>query len=174
MMLPDTVSCLPLFLKPPPPCVRRSHRSEYEGSWPKFLLLQRQQSRSGRRRRRSFGSAQSSGGHGSEAAHRRIPGVRRLPAPLGGRAGEPDPAAELSPSRTVVRPFPACPSLSLAVTRTVFGQTCIQRHKCTRVILQCTVGPVGVVSLRIPTCSCIQTGQNISQAETFIYAFVFL
>lgn len=153
-------------------CVRRSHRSEYEVSWPKFLLLQLQQSRSGRWRRRSFGTAQPSGGHSGEAAHRGIPGVRRLPAPLGGRAGEPDPAAELSPSQTVTETsLPACPSLSLAVTRTVFGQTCIQRHKRTRVILQCTVGPVGMMSLRIPTCLCIWTGQNISQAEKCIYAF---
>lgn len=85
-------------------CPRRSHRPEYEVSWPKFLLVQLQQSWSGRWRWRGFGSAQPSGGHSSEAAHRRLPGVRRLPAPVGGRAGEPDPAAELSLSGTVARP----------------------------------------------------------------------
>lgn len=94
-------------------CVRRSHRSEYEVSRPQLLLLQLQQSRSGGWRRWSLGSAQPSGGHGGEAAHRRIPGVRRLPAPLCRRAGEPDPAAELSPSQTCGE---TCPSLSLSVT----------------------------------------------------------
>lgn len=85
-------------------CVCRSHRPEYEVRWPKFLLVQLQQSRSGRWRRRGFSSAQPSGGHSSEAAHRRLPGVRRFPAAVGGRAGEPDPAAELSLSGTTARP----------------------------------------------------------------------
>lgn len=89
-------------------CARRSHGSEYEISRLELHLLQLQQSRSGRRRRRGFGWAQPSGGHGGEAAHRGIPGVGRLPAPLGGRAGEPDPAAELSLSRN---PLTAHPSL---------------------------------------------------------------
>ncbi len=105
------------FLKSSRLCVCRSHRSEYEVSRPELLLLQLQQPRSGGWRRWSLGSAQPSGGHSGEAAHRRIPGVRRLPAPLSGRAGEPDPAAELSPSQTLWRdPLLACPSLSLSVT----------------------------------------------------------
>lgn len=51
----------------------------------------------------------------------------------------------------------------------MFGQTCIQRHKCTRVILQRTVGPVGMVPLLIPTCLCIWTGRNVSRAEKCLF-----
>lgn len=144
-------------------CFCRSHRSEYEVSRPKLLLLQLQQSRSGRRRRRSFGSAQPSGGHGGEAAHRGIPGVRRLPAPLGRRAGKPDPAAELSPGRAAARPPPGL-SISVALSHTHLGRLAYKDTN-TRVILQRTVGPVGMLPLLIPTCLCIWTGRNISQAE---------
>lgn len=103
------------FLSNHPSCVRRSHRSEHEVGRPELLLLQLQQSRSGRRRRRrGLGSAQPSGGHSREAAHCRVPRVGRLPAPLGRRAGEPDPAAELSPgpnrSETFSQPVLLCRS----------------------------------------------------------------
>lgn len=146
-------------------CVHRSHRSEYEVNRPKLHLLQLQQSRSGRRRRWSLGSAQPSRGHGGEAAHRRIPGVRRLPAPLCRRAGKPDPAAELSPSQNLLlEPVHLCRPQSHTS-----GRTFIQRHKGTRVMQQCTVGPVGMVPSLIPTCLCIWTGQNISQAEKCLF-----
>lgn len=101
-------------------CVHRPHRPEYEGHRPKLLLLQLQQSRTGRRRRRSLGSAQPSGGDGGEAAHRRVPGVSGLPAPLSRRAGKPDPAAELSPSQTVPRPFFSSSSSSVALSHSVW------------------------------------------------------
>lgn len=125
---------------------RRSHRPQHEVGRSKFLLVHLQQSRPGRRRRRSLGSAQPTGGHGRQAAHRRLPGVRRFPAPLGRRAGEPDPAAELSRGpELLTRPVLHCRSPSH-----VLQYLDRPAHKDTnvrRVILQCTVGPVGVVSL---------------------------
>lgn len=152
------------------PCyVRRSHWPKHEVRRPELLLLHIQQPRSGRRRWRSLRTAQPSGGDGGEAAHRRVPGVRGLPAPLCGRAGKLDPAAELSPSQTVPTPSPLLsPSFSVAPCLTHSG-----RLSNTKTQSYTSDAAVDSGSCRYGTSTCSHTamlswtGRNISRAETW-------
>lgn len=152
----------------------RSHRPEHEVRRPKLLLLHIQQSRSGRRWRRDLRPAQSSGGDGGEAAHRRVPGVCGLPAPLCRWAGKPDSAAELSPSQTVPTPFPPL-SLSFSVAP-CFTHSVRLSHTKRQTHTSDTAVHSGSYRYSTFTCShevmLCRTGQNISRAETWFMHLV--